>query len=232
MRAYKKYIFLALLFLFPILLLLIFQSGQHRYRLNILTNNDIKKLQVYNPKSMQCLHEDTDSIHKIPHFSFTNQNNEFVSRADLEGQIYVAGFFFTTCPGICIDMTKELLRVQEAFKVRKDFKILYHTVNPRYDSVSVLKEYAQNRNINDAIWYLLTGKKSEIYDLARCGYFVAANKEVKNEEGQSDFIHTDKFILVDAKGQIRGFYTGTDREDVDRLITEIQILMLEENQNS
>ena len=216
----NKYFFLAALFLLPIVLLLIFNLGEQNYRLDVLTKDHAEAIQVYNPKSSHCP-DDTASIHRIPAFAFLDQNGKVVSDKSLEGQIYIAGFFFTTCPDICTDMTRQLLRVQEALGVRKDVKILYHTVNPRYDSVAVLKAYAESRGIDDEMWFLLTGDQSEIFDLAHCGYFVAADEEPEA------FVHTDKFILIDRKGHIRGFYTGTDKEDVDRLITEIQILLLE-----
>ena len=217
----KKYIFLALLFILPIILFLLFNSAEHHYRLNILTKDNIKTLQVYNPKSSYCSQNEEDSVHHILDFNFLSQNNQSVTKESLKGQIYVAGFFFTTCPGICIDMTKQLRRVQEAFQVYKDFKILYHTVNPSHDSVTVLRAYSEKNQIDDNIWYLLTGNQTEIYKQAHCSYFVAA--EYKKQE----FIHTDKFILVDREGRIRGFYTGTDKVDVDRLITEIKILMFD-----
>lgn len=216
----KKYFFLGALFLLPIVLLLIFNLGEQHYRLDVLTKDHVDTIRVYNPKSSYCP-DDTTAIHTIPPFEFTNQNGEAINNKTLEGQIYVAGFFFTTCPDICTDLTRQLLRVQEALGVRKDVKILYHTVNPRYDSVAVLKAYARSRGIDATMWFLLTGAQSKIFDLANCGYFVAA------EERPQEFVHTDKFILVDRVGHIRGFYTGTDKAEVDRLITEIQILLLE-----
>ena len=98
---------------------------------------------------------------------------------------------------------------------------LSHSVTPVIDSVSVLKEYAVNKGVIAGKWNITTGSKKHIYELARKSYFAVLDE---GDGGLQDFIHTENFILVDKKKQIRGFYDGTDNEDIQRLITDIKIL--------
>ena len=155
-----------------------------------------------------------------------NQYSYCISEKDLDGKIYVADFFFTTCPSICPAMSKQMLRVFDEFKDNQKIMVLSHTVMPEVDSVAVLKEYALRYGIDsDNKWLFLTGDKKEIYQLARKSYFAAINE---GNGDKDDFIHTENFVLIDAKKRIRGFYDGTSKEEVEKLIEDIHIL-LEEN---
>ena len=178
-----------------------------------------RSLSFWGPKSLD---EKGDTIyHSVGDFSFTNHKGEEVVRADFNDQVYVANFFFATCPEICPKMQNQMRRVQEAYKTTDKLRLISHTVNPDQDSVPVLAEYAKDLDIYDR-WDLVTGKKKEIYDLARHNYFVTT---LDGDAGKSDFIHSDKLVLVDSKGRIRGYYLGLDSAEVDQLILDIYKLI-------
>src|SRR5690606_3061558 len=140
--------------------------------------------------------------HKIADFSLTNQNGKTVTQADYENKIYVADFFFTTCQTICPIMTDHMVYIQKELKDEPDVMLLSHTVTPEIDSVAQLKKYALKKGVDDSRWNLVTGDKKQIYDLARKSYLA-----VKDIEGFDpyDMIHTENFMLIDKKRQIRGF---------------------------
>ena len=160
--------------------------------------------------------------HKIAPFELVNQNGDTITQADYEGTIYVADFFFTTCPSICPMMTENLMLVQEEFKNDPEVLILSHSVTPEMDSVAVLKKYAEKKGIMDSKWNLVTGDRKQIYDLARKSYLAA--KKPKHG-GEYAMVHTENFLLVDKEGRLRGrSYDGTSVEDVEALIEDIYIL--------
>lgn len=161
------------------------------------------------------------SAHQIPNFSLVNQENKEVSLNDFKGNILVVDFFFTQCQSICPKMTSQLTRVQEEFKHDENLKILSFSVDPEADSPEVLKEYAKKFEADETKWSFITGKKDSIYNLAQKGFFLSA---MEDSERPLEFIHSEKLVLVDKNGWIRGYYDGTDKEEVDRLITEIKIL--------
>jgi protein SCO1 len=169
-----------------------------------------------------------DSVyHKIPPFSFVNQDGQIVNDNDLAGKIYVADFFFTTCDNICPKMTKQMYRVQEAFRNDPDVMLLSHTVDPETDSVHVLARYAEDMKADTKKWHFLTGGKKELYDIAYNGYFLTVLEAPEEAGGDDDFIHSETLILVDPEKHIRGLYDGTNSSDVDRLIRDIKILRQE-----
>ncbi|MDB9775863.1 SCO family protein [Vicingaceae bacterium] len=183
-------------------------------------------LKIYSPKDLnpELVDEDQRDIyknHRIRDFKLVNQDGVSVTDSFLKDKIYVADFFFTTCPTICPAMSNELERVQEAFEGDLGIQIVSHTVQPEYDSPEILKEYAALHKANLNQWTFLTGDKSEIYSLARKSYFAVTTK---GDGGIRDFIHTENFVLVDKKKRIRGFYDGTSADDVNRLIKDIKIL--------
>jgi protein SCO1/2 len=160
--------------------------------------------------------------HKIAPFSLINQNGDTITQKDYEGKIYVADFFFTTCPSICPIMTENMILVQEEFKNDPEVMILSHSVTPEIDSVEVLKKYAVKKGVIDEKWNLVTGDRKQIYDLARKSYLAA--KENKYG-GEYAMIHTENFLLVDKEGRLRSrSYDGTSVEDVKALIDDIYIL--------
>jgi len=185
-----------------------------------------KKLPVFNPADVNPKLVDESVVHirsnhKVSDFELINQNGETITEANYEGKIYVADFFFTRCMTICPVMTTNMGKLQEAFLNDDDVLFLSHSVTPDIDSVSVLKAYAIDKGVIDAKWNITTGDKKHIYKLARKSYFAVLED---GDGGLQDFVHTENFILVDKKKQIRGFYDGTSAEDIERLILDIRIL--------
>ncbi len=162
--------------------------------------------------------------HHIMDFTLMDQKGALVSLADVKDRIVVADFFFTTCPTICPKMTKQMVRVQEAFADEDRLMLLSHSVTPEMDSVPVLAAYADLHDANYAKWRFLTGDRKVIYDLARKSYFAVLDE---GDGGPDDFVHTENFVLVDPQRRLRGFYDGTSTTDVDRLIGDIRKLLEE-----
>jgi protein SCO1/2 len=181
-----------------------------------------KKLPFLGPK--EVLKQGDTLYHKIPDFKFLNQDSLWVSQKDMAGKIYVADFFFTTCPTICPKMKTQLLRIYDKFAEDDRVRILSHTIDPEYDGVRVLKDYAKKLNITSPRWNLVTGKKSDIYRLGEKSYMVTAQEDA-NEEG--GFVHSGAFILVDQNRHVRGIYDGTKEEDVNNLIEDMTLLLKE-----
>ena len=167
-----------------------------------------------------------NAIHTIPPFSFTNQEGNTVTEKTFAGKIYVADFFFTSCPGICKRLTTNLTLVQTAFKTDDQVLLLSHSVTPDIDSVPRLKQYAEEYGVITNKWYLVTGNRDEIYGIAREAYF--ADEDMGVKKSSSDFLHTENMLLIDKHRRIRGIYKGTSVKDVNDLIADIRILKLEE----
>lgn len=163
----------------------------------------------------------TKKYHRVNDFSLVNQNGDTITQDNYKDKIYVADFFFTTCPTICPIMTKNMGEIQEVIKDKPDIMLLSHSVTPEIDTVAQLKRYAVEKGVLDYKWNLVTGDKKQIYELARKSYLAVKND---GDGGPFDMIHTENFILVDKKKRIRGFYDGTNREDIDRLLEDIKIL--------
>lgn len=161
--------------------------------------------------------------HQIAEFSFINQVGDTITKADVEGKIYVADFFFTTCPTICPIMKKEMLRVYEQFKDNPDFKILSHSIDPTHDTQEVLKDYAEKLGVEDAqTWNFLTGDQEKIFEIGQTSYLTTAMADQLEPGG---FLHSGAFLLVDGQGRIRGVYDGTKSDQVDRLLNDIPKLL-------
>jgi protein SCO1/2 len=161
----------------------------------------------------------------IPDFKFVNQYADTITAKNLEGKIYVADFFFTTCPSICPVMHRNMLNVYKEFKADDNFRIISHTIDPKYDTVPVLKKYADKLGISGNNWWFLHGDKGATYTIAK-SYLQTVQE--KNPAGQ--FIHDGFFILIDKQKRIRGTYEGTDPKDVDKLIADIKTLKAEAEQ--
>jgi len=194
----------------------------------------IKKLPVINPVDLEPEMVDPEVLmerkgfgHTIGDFEFTNQNGEIFSQNDLDNRVYVAEYFFTTCGSICPIMNKQMQRVHEKYKSQSDFRILSFTVDPEVDNVERMKAYAEGHNAGSQ-WQFLTGKKEDLYNLARKSFFVLKPAEAENlGDAGSDFIHTNNFVLVDRKSRIRGYYDGTKATSVDSLMVDIGRLLKE-----
>ncbi|SHM57728.1 protein SCO1/2 [Cyclobacterium lianum] len=170
----------------------------------------------------ECDYGENTGQHFIPDFTFTDQYNRPVGREDMQGKITIVDFFFTSCPSICPVMSSEMERVQDAFRDEQEVQIFSISIDPEYDSPEVLAAYAERHLAEKDKWYFLTGNKDRIYDLARCGFVLPT---IDGEGVPEDFIHSDKFVLIDELGRIRGYYSGTQREGVDQLILETKILL-------
>ncbi len=186
-----------------------------------------KSLPIYNPADVNPELVDTTvqyiaNKHRIADFSFTNQNGKTITQKDYEGKIYVADFFFTTCGSICPKMTTNLVDVQKAFLNNPKVMLLSHSVLPDIDDVAVLKAYSERNGVIDSKWNLVTGDKKAIYTMARKSYL--AVKQGKPNE-LYDMVHTENFVLVDTKRRVRGFYDGTKKEEITRLIEDINWLL-------
>jgi len=167
--------------------------------------------------------------HRVRQFSFTSQDGKTVSNKDVAGKIYVVEYFFTTCKGICPKMNENMRKVYDAFRGNEDVMILSHTVDPVKDTVAAMKAYSLKFDADPRQWLFLTGDKKELYDMARYSYLVTAVDDTAQVDIQSDFIHTDRFVLVDRTGHIRGQYEGTDAGSVNQLIGDIKELLQEKD---
>jgi len=216
----KKY----LPFLLPLILLagLVWMFLQSKNKTGVY-----KQLPILGNHRLDTLKNQDGSIkidtlyHTIPNFSLTNQYGKVVTNEAVKGKVYVADYFFTTCQSICPIMSKQLDRV---YKARPEVMILSHTVDPETDSSEQLLKYSAKFKADGGRWIFLTGKKPELYELARKGYLLDARE---GDGGAEDFIHTQNFALIDKLGRIRGYYDGTDSTAVDELIKDIGFLLIE-----
>ncbi|MBF7092785.1 SCO family protein [Flavobacterium sp. ALJ2] len=216
---YKYRKFFLVLFVFSAITISLFYSALKPSRtLPIYNPADV------NPELVDSTMQYKSKYHTIADFAFVNQNGDTVTQKDYEGKIYVADFFFTTCGSICPKMTANLADVQKAILNNPKVKLLSHTVFPETDSVPVLKAYAIKNGIIDSKWNLVTGDKKEIYTMARKSYLAV---KLGRPDQLYDMVHTENFILVDQKRRVRGFYDGTKKEDIQKLIEDINFLSTE-----
>lgn len=193
-----------------------------------------EKLPVINPVDVHEELVDPEILrrgygHKVGSFSFKNQEGRVITESEVLNRVYVVEYFFTTCKSICPVMNKQMQRVHEAFSDEEGFRILSFTVNPEVDTVERMRIYAEEHGVvDDERWHFLTGRKEDLYSLARKSFFVLKPAEAQNlGDAGSDFIHTNNFVLVDREGRLRGYYDGTSEEEVGKLIKDIQILLEE-----
>jgi protein SCO1 len=166
-----------------------------------------------------------ETFHQIRPFSLINQTNEAFTEKDIEGKICVVDFFFTSCPGICPKLATSMSGLQKEFENDNDILLLSHTVMPERDSVPVLKKYAEKHRVNFNRWKLLTGSRSDIYDLGRKYYFV--EEDLGENSDSTVFLHTENFVLIDKDRHIRGIYNGLDPASMQSLRNDIQALKSE-----
>lgn len=209
-----------LFFLLPLIALLVVSCFGEKHDKNLrhfIPNVDAQGNVIVSPKG--------DTIwHKIPDFSFLDENGEIVTEAYIDGNIVVVDFFFATCPSICIPMSTNLSKIQNHFKNASNVKILSHTVNPEHDTPQVLKAYAKSYDADATKWKFVTGDKKALYKQARVGYYITV---LDGDGGENDFIHSEKLVLIDKNRNIRGFYRGTVEEDISVLISDIETLRKE-----
>ena len=188
-------------------------------------------LPIINPTDLEAEMVDPEILrrgngHRIGEFSFLNQDGEAITRAEVDGKVFVAEYFFTTCGTICPKMNEQMRRIQFEYADNDDVRILSFTVDPEVDTVEQMKRYADDHGAKTGQWHFLTGSKENLYKLARRSFFVLKPAEAQNlGDAGSDFIHTNNFVLVDRLGRIRGYYDGTSKEEVDELMLDIQYLL-------
>lgn len=169
--------------------------------------------------------EGSDTIyHTIPPFQFVDQDSNLVTNESFKDKIYVSDFFFTSCRTICPIMKTQMLRVYDSIKTDPDILLLSHTIDPDYDTVALLHDFAERLGVNSMKWHFVTGIKDSIYRVAQTGYFATAMEDKSVPDG---FIHSGAFLLIDKDRRIRGKYDGTKEEDVNRLLVDIKKLKRE-----
>ena len=196
------------------------------YLVLIQGKNHYKQLQIFGPK--EALANGDTIYHTIPSFSFVNQEGKTISDKELEGKIYVANFFFATCPTICPKMNYNVKGLTEKYGKDDEVKFISFTVDPEQDSVAALAAYAKEMGANNNAWWFLTGNKDSIYELARDGFMVPA----AGGKTAADFFHSQNLLLVDKEKRIRGIYDGLDESEVKKLNDEIEVLELEYKQKA
>lgn len=213
-----KWTFAIFLAIWIIGMLVVYPMLQREERLQVFQPVDV------NPKLVDADMRGKGMDHRIASFSLIDQTGSTITNSHFENTVYVADFFFTTCPSICPKMSANLSELAAFFKDEPRIRFLSHSVTPEKDSVPVLAAYAAKYGADATRWKLATGDKKHIYELARRSYFAVTTE---GDGGDADFIHTENFILIDTKGRIRGFYDGTSKPEMDRLKKEVKLLMKE-----
>lgn len=215
----KKVLILGLLILVPVFAFIFLEIfGSNYYELKTY-------YPVLDPDTEAPLVQHGDTVfQQVPDFRLTSQTGQTITLQQLQNKVFVANFIFTSCQGVCKKMSSQMTRVQQAFQQEPKVKLVSFSVDPERDSVAALQQYAARYGANNSQWLFLTGPKKEIYKLAIEGFKLPV---MEAPSVIPDFIHSEKFVLVDAKRHVRGIYDGTSEDDVDRLITEIKILLEE-----
>ncbi|GAB3653900.1 SCO family protein [Echinicola sediminis] len=207
---------LVCILMIPVLIILFLRNfSENKYDIPVLYENGVE-----DPFG-DCNYT-TEGQHYIPEFTFVAQDSSQVGKAEMEGKITIVDFFFTSCPSICPVMSLEMERIQDAFRAEPEVQLFSISIDPEYDTPEVLSAYAERHGAKEDKWFFLNGQKEAVYDLARCGFVLPT---IDGKGVPEDFIHSDKLALIDSEGRIRGYYSGTNREDVDRLILETKILL-------
>lgn len=218
MKKVKQFGALTLLLIFPICVIWFLRSfGENKFTIPVYHQNAAEM------SSDLCVFP--EGQHHIPAFNLQNQQGKAVSEKQLNGHITVVNFFFTTCPSICPAMTEELTRVQDFYDDNAKVRLLSVSIDPEYDQPDQLAAYARLYGANDQQWDFVTGDKSAIFELVRCGFILPVQDRMEDAD---DILHSDRLILVDSQRRIRGYYSASEQEEVDRLITEMTILLQEE----
>lgn len=220
---YLRVLALAIVLVMPVFFLLVFQplgkiprpkAPHKKYAIGVKESVDEKGQKVY------------DSIYRvIPNYKFQTQSGDSLELDSLHGNIYIADFFFASCPGICPKLSNSLEKVQQAFIRDNNFKIVSFSVDPAKDTVQALRAYAALHNAIPGKWYFLRGAKQDIFDLAKNGFSLTAKDD--EDGGPEAFIHSEKLVLVDQNGNIRGYYSGVDTNRVNRLMGDVVLLLKE-----
>lgn len=215
LRLLKMMVLLCIIMI-PILIILFLRGfSSNTYSIPLLYENGVED-------PYDDCNYNSEGQHYIPEFRFYDQDSTLRGREEMEGKITIVDFFFTSCPSICPVMSTEMERVQDAFRDEDLVQIYSISIDPDYDTPPVLTEYAERHGARKDKWHFLSGPKKETHELARCGFVLPI---VDGGSVPDDFIHSDKFVLIDEQGRIRGYYSGTNREGVDQLILETKVLL-------
>ena len=192
-------------------------------------SNTAKVLPIYGNRSAENKtvngQQVTDTVYQtVPAFQFVNQYGDSVGSKNLQDKIYVADFFFTSCPSICPGMQRNMLTVYNTFMDTADVKIISFTIDPKHDTAAVLKKYADKLGVSGNSWWFLNGDKDKVYELATKSYLVGVTQDSTAAGG---YVHQGYFVLIDKQQRIRGSYDGTDPKQVDQLIADIKTLKAE-----
>ncbi|MGJ8658069.1 MAG: SCO family protein [Akkermansiaceae bacterium] len=195
------------------------------------TSSRVTHLPYYNtssftPRWLNPTDPSLSEFHSIPDFTLTDQDGNQISEKTVEDKIYIVSFFFTTCPGICTQMTQQITQVQTAYTDDPDILLLSHSVTPDTDTIEVLKKYADKHNIQSNKWHLLTGDRSTIYSLGRKSYFI--EEDLGENKTDDEFLHTENIVLIDRNRKLRGIYNGLNKTSINQLITDIATLKTEQ----
>lgn len=217
-----KWIGLAMILLLPGIFLILLSKGDHQFSILPHYGEKYTETHIVDGETL------VDTVyHQVPYWSFVNQDCTIVSQKDYDGKIYIVDFIFTTCPGICPIMTTQMSLLQ--YKLDKpglnQIPFISYSVNPDFDSPEVLKEYGKEHDADFSRWTFLTGEKQKIYELGVYGYLVSTQEDALAEGG---FLHSEKFILMDWDHHIRGYYNGTDVNEIIQMTDDIRILLKEE----
>lgn len=207
---------LSLLLVVPVLFIIFLNTGKNTYQL--------ERFRDLEGKPTKYLLNEDGQPHKLPPFSFTDQDGKTITEKDIEGKVVIADYIFTRCQTICPKMSSNLESVQRAFAENPNVVLLSHTVDPEYDTVQVLNSYAKLHGALSGKWHFLTGEKEKLYKQASEGYKIVASEEAN---GPDAFVHSDRIVLLDRNGYIRGYYNGTDSMQIDTLILETKIVLSE-----
>ena len=212
----------SLFFILYFLFFMLFTACQFRKELPILGEK------AYDTRTVNGK-EIIDTVYfSLPNFSFIDQDSQRVTPKTFENKIYIADFFFTSCPTICPTMKTQMLRVYQEYEDNKTVAFLSHSIDPTYDTVALLKDYSERLGVKTEKWHFVTGNQDEIFEVAQKGYLVPAQED---KEDPSGLLHSGAFILIDKNKRIRGYYDGTDPKKVDLLIEDIGWLLKEYEAN-
>lgn len=205
-------------FALAIIFCLVYSCSPRKKTLPILGRKEIKNVEFDGKIKADTIY------HTIPDFSFTNQDGDEVTQDTFKDKIYIADFFFTTCPTICPIMKTQMLRVYEKYAANPEVLILSHTIDPKYDTVEVLHEFADRLGVSSDTWHFVTGDQDEIYEIGQESYMVTAREDPDEPGG---YLHSGAFLIIDKQRRIRGIYDGTKPEKVDILMKDVDILLKE-----
>ena len=220
---------------FVILVLILIVPGFLYYLLQAKGKNRYKPLPIYGPKQVaKTFHKVRGKVvydtiyHQVQDFKLYDQDGKLITQQSLKGKVVVMNFFFTHCPTLCNEISKNVAELAGNYTKNNILKFVSVTVDPETDKVPVLKNYAKALKANDNQWKFLTGDTTTIYGLSRDGLLLSA---VNGKNNPEDYVYSEKLVLLDQERRIRGYYNGTSVNEMSKLNDEIKVLIAEELRN-